>query len=305
MDSFESYHKCDYLDLLRDFEVKKRTITQDLTDKVTFKIPINLNETFRKMHQIEIRSIVDSKSKYKGKLTWTGDKLRMEAGLTKGLFDEASSRIVDHLRKLMKDPSCHNVNVILMVGGFSESPMLRNAIENGFPNMTIIVPQDAGLAVLKGAVLFGHEPHTIKSRVCKMTYGVETNFDFVKRKHPESKRVTYEGTDYCKDIFRIHVKEGETVNVGEKQTQKEYTVVRSDQTSIDIPIYASEKRDPVYTTELGCMRLGNVSVDMPDTRRGMNRGVLVSMTFSGTEIEVEAVDRDTKVKERVVVNFLG
>jgi hypothetical protein len=38
-----------------------------------------------------------------------------------------------------------------MVGEFSESPMLRNAVERAFPNQTLIIPQDAGLAVLKGA----------------------------------------------------------------------------------------------------------------------------------------------------------
>jgi hypothetical protein len=34
-----------------------------------------------------------------------------------------------------------------MVGGFSESPMLRNAVERAFPNQTLIIPEEAGLAV--------------------------------------------------------------------------------------------------------------------------------------------------------------
>jgi hypothetical protein len=56
-----------------------------------------------------------------------------------------------------------------MVGGFSESPMLRNAVETAFPNRTLIIPEEAGLAVLKGAVLFGFEPRIISTRICKAT----------------------------------------------------------------------------------------------------------------------------------------
>jgi hypothetical protein len=36
--------------------------------------------------------------------------------------------------------------------------MLRNAVERAFPNHSLIIPQEAGLPVLRGAVLFGFEP---------------------------------------------------------------------------------------------------------------------------------------------------
>lgn len=47
--------------------------------------------------------------------------------------------------------------ILVLVGGFAESPMLQAAITNAFKDKKkVIVPRDAGLAVLKGAVLFGH-----------------------------------------------------------------------------------------------------------------------------------------------------
>ena len=46
IEAFTTDHKYDYLELLRDFEIKKRTIHPNLTEKVTFKVPINLLETF-------------------------------------------------------------------------------------------------------------------------------------------------------------------------------------------------------------------------------------------------------------------
>jgi hypothetical protein len=51
------------------------------------------------------------------------------------------------------------------VGGYSDSPLLIGAIKDKFPNLSVIVPRDPGLAVLKGAVLYGCEPHSITERV--------------------------------------------------------------------------------------------------------------------------------------------
>ena len=36
-----------------------------------------------------------------------------------------------------------------------------------FPNKNIIVPKEPGLAVLKGAVIFGHDPSAISERKCR------------------------------------------------------------------------------------------------------------------------------------------
>jgi hypothetical protein len=40
------------------------------------------------------------------------------------------------------------------------------------------VPEDAELAVLKGAVLFGHKPDYIVARIVRHTYGVRIREDF-------------------------------------------------------------------------------------------------------------------------------
>jgi hypothetical protein len=47
----------------------------------------------------------------------------------------------------LDDEKVEGTDIILMVGGFSESPMLRNAVERAFPNRTLIIPEEAGLAV--------------------------------------------------------------------------------------------------------------------------------------------------------------
>ena len=65
IEAFTTDHKYDYLELLRDFEIKKRTIQPNLTDKVTFKIPMNLLDTFRKLNPGgDIKTLVTSNSKF-------------------------------------------------------------------------------------------------------------------------------------------------------------------------------------------------------------------------------------------------
>lgn len=81
------------------------------------------------------------------------------------------------MQELLRHSSVKDVSSIIRVGGFAESPMLQAAITNAFKDKKkkdFIVPRDAGLAVLKGAVLFGHQPKTISARVCKYTYGIGT-----------------------------------------------------------------------------------------------------------------------------------
>lgn len=307
MEAFGSIHKYDFLEFLTDFEVKKRTIHPKLAEKVTFKVPISLLETYRETNPgSNIKTAITSKSEYKNKLTWTGDKLRMDAEITKALFDESCKKIVDHLKQIFRHSAVKDVSTILLVGGFAESPMLQIALKEAFKTKKVIVPQDAGLAVLKGAVLYGHEPKTISARVCKYTYGVATTLKFNSAIHPISKKITLNDDERCDDIFDIHVHVGQLVKVGEAQVNQNYMVSEPDQTGMSFFIYTSNNNEPTYTTDEGCICLGILTLDMPDTTKGMNRGANVHMTFSGTEIVVTAVDKDNPQKVvSTTVDFLG
>lgn len=96
------------------------------------------------------------------------------------------------------------------------------------------------------------------------------------------------------------------VKVGEAQVNQIYTMVKPDQTNITFSTYTSNNKEPTYTTDEGCICLGKLTLDMPDTTKGMNRCAKVNMTFSGTEIVVTAVDKDNPKKVvSTTVDFLG
>ncbi|KAH3833633.1 hypothetical protein DPMN_106946 [Dreissena polymorpha] len=79
----------------------------------------------------------------------TGDKLRLDTDIMSSFFTTSLLNIVEHVSGLLKTPECEGVEVILMVGGYSESLLLRDAIKQKFSHMKIVVPTEAGLAVLK------------------------------------------------------------------------------------------------------------------------------------------------------------
>lgn len=84
---------------------------------------------------------------------------------------------------VLQQPEVANTETILMVGGFSESPLLRAAVMDRFPDKRVIIPIESGLSVLKEAMLFGF--NTIASRICKYTYGISVRDDFRQGIDPE------------------------------------------------------------------------------------------------------------------------
>ena len=82
IDAFNTNHRYDYLELLKDFEVKKKTINPNLTEKATFKVPTTFVTNLHEMHPgSNIKDVVSSNVRFKNQLTWTGDKLRIETHL--------------------------------------------------------------------------------------------------------------------------------------------------------------------------------------------------------------------------------
>lgn len=160
--NFKHDYKVDVLDIYRELETKKRTIKPESNSKITIKLPMSLVVTFEEEMGEKMKEVVQQTQFYNAnKMTFQVDKLKMEADLFKWLFRQPINMLVEHLQQLMATENLSDVSTLLMVGGFSESPIMQDAIMKAFPAKRVIVPVDAGLAVLKGAVLFGHQSNTI------------------------------------------------------------------------------------------------------------------------------------------------
>ncbi|KAK3099377.1 hypothetical protein FSP39_003542 [Pinctada imbricata] len=305
MTEFQTKATSDFVDMFREFETKKRTIKHDTNTKITIKIPISLVEKFQEIYDEDIKDVIDQ-TKFAGKLSWVGDKCRMTADIMKNLFIMTAEYILEHVKDLMQHKECKGLDKIVMVGGFSESPILQHLIRSTFEEqgMRIIIPPESGLAVLKGAVIFGHSPKTVKTRIAKFTYGLASSLPFDPNVHPESKKRMFGKEARCMDIFSKHVTKGSSMNIEEFQSEESYSVVTADQTAMTLKVYTSPEENPKFVTDEGCELLGRIEVDMSDLTGGKDRKVICKMSFAGTELEVEAEEVNTKKITRVKLNFL-
>ena len=283
--------------------MKKRDFRGDGNKQITIKIPVSLKETFERETDETIQDAL-GQTAYSTKLKWTGDKLRINSTLFTTLFDIATGNIVEHVKKLLKEPEISGTSNIIMVGGFSESPLIQAKVKEAFPNMTVLIPGEAGLSVLKGAVIFGHIPRTISARKAKYTYGLSTMTNFVKGKHRDDKKETIGKQVKCKDIFSIHVEKGQSLELDEVQSERCYNPVEADQKEIVFQFYTSDQQDPMYVTDPGCTHIGKMAVKIPDTSGGLDRPVKVQLIFGGTEIKVNAIEVKTNKTTTAKLQFL-
>ncbi|KAH3742405.1 hypothetical protein DPMN_049148 [Dreissena polymorpha] len=104
-------------------------------------------------------------------LDFLTELIGMASDIFRSFFKGSVDSILLHLSTLLQKPETSGVETILMVGGYSDNLLLREAIEKKFTTMKVIVPQDALLAVLEGALIIGHCPMSNKGRVSKNING--------------------------------------------------------------------------------------------------------------------------------------
>lgn len=285
MRKFKTENLEDHTGMMRDFEIKKRILTPEQTGLVTLHFPASLGELVKKERGMEAGDFV-AKSSLSNKVTLVKDKLRFQAYVLTDLFTKQCKSIIDHVDDLVSKPDLNGVKTIVMVGGFSESPILQQKMKSAFKSKGIstIVPREAGLAVLKGAVIYGHSPDSIAERVCRYTYGNEV-FPYK---------------------FDIHARKGQKIKVGYETPEIIRTPLIASTEQVSVEIYSSESENPTLVTQPGCNKIGELKIPNPDktSPNDEDRALGITFIFGGTEIEVKVVTKKTGRVDRTFVDFL-
>lgn len=231
--------------------------------------------------------------------------LALSSGIMKQLFAPALEGIKKHLKTLQREPKLSKVQTMLLVGGFADSALLQNEIKSEFSRkFKVLIPNHATIAVVQGAVMFGKRPTKITERVVRATYGVSCTRKFIHGVHREEKKFTEDGVEWCAQLFALFVRENEPVTTGQKITRN-YTLLRATDTNIDILFYAANDPDAEYVTDPGMTKIGSVVVQSPDTWRGKDREIEVSMYFGRTEITATARDVSSGNVARTTLDFFN
>lgn len=289
MEVVENRYREDYITILNEFEIKKRGISPNLDANIVVRLPSVVADTFQNINKERLDNNSVLPKKYIGKVKYTRDKMRVDPSVVKGFFEETCNQICaiagEHLGNIESAHDC-DINNIIMVGGFSESKVLQDKVRKKFPGKRLIIPEEAGLAVLKGAVLYGHDPSMIVARVCKKTYGICAFRNFEPALDKAEKRFVHEANVLCKDRFSIHARKGQKFETGTVVGTNKYVPSDPGATEMQIDVYVSDRDEPRYVDEGDSRRVGQMRV--PLGNRNGQKEVLIQFVFGDTELGVVA-----------------
>ncbi|XP_053314045.1 heat shock 70 kDa protein 12B [Spea bombifrons] len=297
-----------WVDLMIAFEARKRTAAPQRSNHLNISLPFSFIDFYKKNKGQNVETALRKSGVNFVKWSSQG-MLRMSSEAMNELFQPTIQQIVQHIGDLMKKPDVKGIKYLFLVGGFAESPMLQNAVQTAFSDVCrVIIPQDVGLTILKGAVLFGLDPTIVRVRRSPLTYGVGVLNKFVEGKHPKEKLLVKEGKNWCTDIFDKFVSVDQSVALGDI-VQRSYCPARLGQRKIIINIYCSSADDVVYITDPGVRKCGTINLELPDVDESdakiSRREIKASMQFGDTEIKVAAMDVKTSKTVRAAIDFLS
>lgn len=309
-DIFESFVKenlTDYFFLNGQFETKKRSIGKYTAENIVIQLPASLLEIFIEKTSKTLAQTIKG-SVYNMDIDVQRGRLAISAEKFRSFFTRTIQGIVNHVKMILNKPECKDVRYILMVGGFSESPLVEDEMRSNFPDKKIINPVDAGLSVLKGAVLYGFNTETVTARASPLTYGISLYDSFNEKKHDLSKTVKMGNERIVLGCFEKFFTINELVEVGTKRSISVYESYegKSDDVrtmSKEIEIFSSYEENPKYVTEESCSRHGRIIVSPPNGRWPDKVKGKIEFEFGGTELMVRYTDKATQYKVSGSVDF--
>lgn len=278
----------EYLDVFRNFELKKRTYAEKEV-RMTFPTVV-FTELCGEIHNKTVEQVFED-SEFHNDIKLSKDKLKISSKLFSTFFTPTLDKILNLLETILSNGNMSDVTDILLVGGFAECGILQDRIKSKFKQRRVSIPHDCGLAVLKGAVLFGHSPSYIAVRLIRFTYGVKIVRQFDEALHPKSRAIEYGGVKYCKDIFDTLIERNMEIRENTVVT-KIYRKCTPKQELIQLKIFMSTDQNPDYVDHSSCFVLGKLDVHMPNQTES-NASIEVKFSFGETELKVAATNSET------------
>lgn len=218
-------------------------------------------------------------------IIWKGDKLRIDASLLKKCFEEPVTEVISCVENLLSNWSMRKVSKIILVGGFSESLYVQESFRASFADKQIIIPPECGIAVLKGAVLFGHNPSVVTARIARYTYDLDIAVPFDHKKHPKENLLNTDAGQLCLHSFWKAVVIGQEIKT-DHEVKRTGRAADDFQSKLILHVVKSNQQDPIFTTDKGCEGIGKIDVPMDSTLKADNNVVEEMLKFGGTELKV-------------------
>lgn len=286
-----SEEKDEILDMENEIEVKKIDLSRGETLSLTLSpaLAVLCPKPYRQMIE---------ESKYRKFIKYKRRKIVFQECLVNhGIFKPVVGKIADHMKSILKEPLADDIKTIILVGGFAKSNLVQEYIKDIFSDTKVIIPIDPDLAVLMGAEKFGRFEGIVEKRVCDYTYGLEKN-RFCLASDPKDKIKRIGDKFQCTQVFDKMVTIGDQIIVNTK-VEKKLWVSNPSLRRLKINMYKSKDPSPLFITDKGCELFAEMTIEMPDTKGGEDRAVIISIEFWKTEITISARDETTYLKKRI------
>lgn len=307
IEKFKLKRPAGWVDVMIAFEAKKRNSSPNKNNWLNLALPFSFIDYYKKHHKT---SSIESAVRKNGdpNLKWSSQgMLRLAPQVMNELFNPVLQNIIKHVHELLNSPNVNDVKFLFLVGGFAESPLLQHAIRNAFSSkMRVIIPNNVGLTILKGAVLFGLDPSIIRVRHSALTYGVGVLNKFIPGKHPREKIVRKSGVMWCTDIFDKFVTADQAVTLGDKVTRS-YAPAKKGLNYTTLSLYCTEDKEVNYITDSNVRKCGQLRIELPaleTDEQAKPRELQATMTFWDTEIKVSGLDVCSGREARARIDFL-
>lgn len=290
-EEFKTEYMEDYLEITRTFETKKRTVRLDKST-IRMSIPSALVGLCTKSHGVKsFKEVIETNDAHKKNVSFmTGKLVWNHYDFFRGFFKKTINGIVKHMDEIFYESEARDVKIIVMVGCFSECPLVEDAVRKNFCNCSIIVPEEGDLAVLKGAVYFGHIPDAVSLRSARYTYGFQTWPEFNEDIHPEEKRVQCGNLSRCRDVFSKIVTKGDKIMAGFTKSQFFRVSCNRDNTILECGLFISEKKNPKFVDDPDCKLLGTLQFPFSQSNQNSDTLVEEKLVFGKTELKFTAED---------------
>ena len=253
--------------------------------------------------QLYPRKKIEKALKSADGISFSSGMITIKYQRAKQFFEPVIADITSHVKALLRDKRLEGLTYILIVGGFSECEFLQQAVIQNFQRngTKVLIPSEAQLAIIKGAVVFGHKPHEVKERLLSKTYGCNVRDPFDEQKHEAHRKITdLDGVVRCRNIFERIIKKNTPVSVGQ-EVKRTFNARYAG--CFRIKLFTTEKppkEETEYIDDPGMTPIGSVAIDCKKAGK-----LELIMRFGSTELQVEAVDVNTGERSTTEIDFLS
>ena len=258
------------------------------------KFECNYNLT--KKYELLTGSTIDSVTeKYQDQgVYFRNGYMFLKESCIQGIVHPVIAEITCNVKNAVK-LNCNDISAIFLVTTDQTfTPFLHSELESTFfmGGIDIIVPHDPHLAIIQGAVLYGHNSDLTCRHFLNKTYGIGMEPEWNMRLNNAPKQRQTPIREYISDVFDICVVQGEPIKCGFK-ISKTFTPSQPNCKSLSFGILCLDVNKCEQMENLDqrlFKRIGTLKLCTPPNSDTNRCEVILDLLFAVTEFWVTAKD---------------